>query len=385
MLTDTYKPTKTSEILGQSPAIKRVAQFLKHFGKQKRCMVVTGMNGVGKSLVSNIVPKELGYTVKHVSEDHDLKSLLNVTNFFGDADDKVVIVYEACYITNLKKDIELFKTSTQPILIVADTGEFEKHSALRKNAEIVRLKPIDINDIQPLLKRIGYTGELPEFDGDLRSLLLNMERHSVSNKDITHKNIHKTIPIYFDYTIDKEEKYDLYFQDTYQVSNLLYLNYLKTKINPITTVYDALKKKTEKIALRNVINKAKKDARGSGQVKVKVKKPKLSTDDMNQLYKMTMLSESADYFTDADLLTQYTNKTHDYCLQPDIAGLYVAGCSRISGKFPSDTLSTYPPFTKKPMCETPKCKVKATCGRELGKPRMCKEHQYYYREKRMER
>lgn len=377
MWIDTHKPQNTAEILGQSSAIKRVERFLHHFGKQKKCMVITGNNGIGKTLVANIVPRDLGYVVKQVDDDHDLKSLMNMTNFFG-VQDNVAIVYEACYIKNIKKDIEILKTSTQPVFIVADEGELEKYKSIKRHADVVCLRLLKREDVKPLMEHIGYTGDLPECDIDLRSLLLNLEfgATTINSKDCPYKNIHKTIPVLFDYTVDMADKCELYFQDPRQVSNLVYINYPKVMIKPIRHEYDCLKKKMEKQLLQRVIEKATRDAKKTKQKKVSVKKPKITMDDMNAIYKTHMVSEAADCFTDADILTHYTHVTHDYCLEPETSWMYAAGCSRIAGNLSIDKISSYQPYVKKPSCRYVGCRNNALHGVEVGKPELCNEHKY---------
>ena len=65
---DKYKPTKLSEILGDKTQIQKIEQFIKQFTKKNidinkitnPNLIITGTNGVGKTLVTNLVLKENG-------------------------------------------------------------------------------------------------------------------------------------------------------------------------------------------------------------------------------------------------------------------------------------------------------------------------------------
>lgn len=65
---DKYKPTKLSEVLGDKTQIHRIEQFIKQFTKKNidinkianPNLIITGTNGVGKTLITDLVLKENG-------------------------------------------------------------------------------------------------------------------------------------------------------------------------------------------------------------------------------------------------------------------------------------------------------------------------------------
>lgn len=66
---DKYKPTKLSDILGDKTQIQQVDQFIKQFAKKNfdinkipnPNLVITGTNGIGKTLITDLVLKENGF------------------------------------------------------------------------------------------------------------------------------------------------------------------------------------------------------------------------------------------------------------------------------------------------------------------------------------
>ena len=65
---DKYKPTKLSEVLGDQTSIQAIDKFIKLFSKKNidydnipnPNLIITGSNGIGKTLITDIVLRENG-------------------------------------------------------------------------------------------------------------------------------------------------------------------------------------------------------------------------------------------------------------------------------------------------------------------------------------
>lgn len=65
--TDKYKPKKISDIIGQKEAVSSICNWLDEYGKKnesiKRCLLLVGDSGVGKSSAAEVILKEYGYDI----------------------------------------------------------------------------------------------------------------------------------------------------------------------------------------------------------------------------------------------------------------------------------------------------------------------------------
>ena len=58
--TEKYKPLRLKDIKGQD--IERVCNFVLNYNREKyRALLLYGPTGTGKSLIANVIAKELGY------------------------------------------------------------------------------------------------------------------------------------------------------------------------------------------------------------------------------------------------------------------------------------------------------------------------------------
>src|SRR3989344_8026353 len=121
-----YKPTSTTDIIGQNVAIKRIIQILNNEKRIKNCIILTGKNGIGKTLLANVIYEELGYYIKNIDDDHNLQKTINISVFFN-KNKKVGIIYESAYVKKINDDIKYFKKSKQPIIFICDLEDMEKY------------------------------------------------------------------------------------------------------------------------------------------------------------------------------------------------------------------------------------------------------------------
>lgn len=328
---DKYKPQTITDICGHKSTIQRITQFLNTFGKKHNCIVLTGKNGIGKTLLATLIPHELGYHVKYVNEIHKLKNLINNTGMFT-RNNKEVIVYEAFYVDKISDDLEYIKKSKQPIIFVADSTELDKYKSIKKLSDIICLRPPTLSDIKPLLKKIGVKYK-DEFDGDVRSLLLNLQMNKLITKDKPTISSFKVLPQMFDYNISIEQKCDM-FHDLHLLPSLVYYNYVSTKIKPDTDIYESLQKTIQsQMLIRAKIN-AKKYCKENGLKKIKIKQPIIEKSEMNNIYKMHMISNSLEQFSSLEVIREHILSTQKYDLLPTYIYLLSASTLPVSGILP---------------------------------------------------
>jgi len=324
---DKYKPIKIDDIIGQTTAIKQITEFLMNndlrIKKKKNCILLTGKNGIGKTLLANVVTKQLGFDVKHVDDDNDLKKIMNVSSFFNKTKE-VVIIYECCYIKSVAEDNKIINKSKQPIIFICDSEEIEQYKALKKNCEILYMKPPTQKQLVVFLTDILKQEKLKiskkiieelceQSEGDVRWLLLNSQfwgeelKLKSGFKDVHNFNMFKMVPYFFDHTITTNEKIEEYFIDTHYLPQLLFFNYLKTKVAKIDTIYDKLKKD------------------------IQVQKPNIKEEDITMFYKLNVFSKTIDVMSDADIMDKQIQITQNYSTLPHFKHLMASACTNCSG------------------------------------------------------
>ena len=360
---DKYKPIKAKDIIGQTVAVKRITQFLNNEKRKKNCVILTGKNGIGKTLLANVILKELGFHIKNIDDNHNLKKLINVSVFFN-KNKKVGIIYESAYVKRISDDLKSIKQSKQPIIFICDSNEIEKYKSLKKLSEVIYMRSPTISEQTKYLSKILKKEKLsiPKKDiefaceqsqGDTRSLIINsqfwgekLKTEEKGKKDIHHSNIFKIVPEFFDCCNSTQEKID-YFIDMVYLPDLLFLNYINTKVEKIDPIHDKLKKKLKESMLKAKIKKAKEEYKKTGIKIKKVKKPKVNEEDVNILYKLHAFSDTISEMSNADLIRQRIAEKQKFELVPYFKYLMSGACTNCSGMLlEKDIRYTKPKFSK---------------------------------------
>jgi replication factor C large subunit len=83
MFTSTYRPKKITDFIGNSQVILPFIRWLLEWdptNKKTRCALVSGLNGIGKSLLVELILKKHDYNIIHLSTDDERnKEYINQT------------------------------------------------------------------------------------------------------------------------------------------------------------------------------------------------------------------------------------------------------------------------------------------------------------------
>ncbi len=200
MWIEKYKPKNLEDFVGNRLAVTKIEKWFSKFKEQKKkALFIEGPNGVGKTLLVELLAKKLNYNVividssekrneKSIKEQYSLSSSQGSLFFKG----RVFLFDEMEALSGLrdrgasKAILDIIKETKHPVVITTSDGNDSKIKGLKTSSEVVKMEPIGTHDIVNFLKGI-LNEEKIQYDekvvtqiarssgGDLRSALLDME------------------------------------------------------------------------------------------------------------------------------------------------------------------------------------------------------------------
>ena len=358
-------PSTLKDIIGHDTTIKRIHRFL-HLVQQnrKQCkhhLILTGKSGIGKHTVATVFPTSIGYSVKKVFDQESLQSVIIPDTWISGCVKEpepisksgstrttghTLLVYDLEYdpptLKQLKKQMSLFKEITYPILFLCGQRKLPDYkSALAPVCDtILYMSPPPFSDVHSHYLSHGWGGISEpiesQYTGDVRSLFIQCYMNQTSGKDdgvfLFKHDPTKCIPKLFHHTTSLLSKSELYFCDPESIPKMIFYNYMNVKIKVDRDKYDRLGRLMYDRSVKRGRRYAKKH-------KLKrIKKPVVSKQDQECLYKLQAYSESLKWMGDGDIFSTHLKQTQDYhTYYPLISGCVAGACWNVSGILPGDS------------------------------------------------
>ena len=273
-----YKPTVIDQIIGNTDKINKIYDWLNNIDTNKQCIIISGTQGIGKTLSIELILKNLGYIVRIINLN-DIKEHRNYNDFndyynFNNSiyskinlnkNKKVALIIdeiENITLTSEKKFImdiykENNKTKSFPLIFISNNQHSKLLNELKKGCiEIVFNLPC-IKEIHKLInyicknENISFASEkiiddiikFSQFDiRRLINLLQELSYHSINGKinkqqiiDFINKSKEKNINIgLFDSTnkilnnyLDYETTIKYYETEKVLLPLMIHENYIK--------------------------------------------------------------------------------------------------------------------------------------------------------------
>lgn len=280
-----YKPVETSQIIGNASQINQFRDWLNGLNQNKnQCIIVSGNQGLGKTLTIRLLLEEMGYIVRIINpneiKDHriydDFNDYYNFTNsvyskvdFSHENKKKIALIFdetENITLTSEKKYVmdiykENNKSKSFPLIFISNNQHSKLLNDLKKGCnEIIFTNP-NLSELRNLVKKIGFQenitwdsenliDKLIDFSqNDIRrliNLLQELSYHLVDRKvtdvnlsEFIEKSREKNIDIgLFDSTerilnnyLDYETIIKLYESEKVLLPLMIHENYLKKILN----------------------------------------------------------------------------------------------------------------------------------------------------------
>ncbi|MCG2870115.1 MAG: replication factor C large subunit [Vulcanisaeta sp.] len=166
-----YRPRKLSEVVNQEEAKKALLDWINSWEKgkpSKKAVLLAGPPGIGKTTLAYALANERGYEVLELNASdvrtgerirQVIGSSMKMGSLFGFRGR--IILFDEVDGLNVREDrgglaaiVELIRESTWPIIMTANNPWDPKFRELREEAEVIQLKPLSVDDIVTILRRI---------------------------------------------------------------------------------------------------------------------------------------------------------------------------------------------------------------------------------------
>jgi len=261
MLSQRYKPTDINGIVGNKNNINAIQQWIFNIENNvkniKKCLLVSGNTGIGKTLSVDLILKTLKYNIVELNSDDErdkeyikgnIKPMLQVVKtVFGKKNALVVndldCLSDHGFISAL---IECIKETKIPIICTCNDRYNQAFKTFATYCEDVKFKNPSTNDIynfiNPIYKKekiliseINARILIENSNNDVRNTLNNLQLYNhkleiKSEKDSTQIGIFDMANIMFSQTSDFEKKYKTFWLDSDLTPLMIQENYINNII-----------------------------------------------------------------------------------------------------------------------------------------------------------
>jgi len=268
MFTTKYRPKKLDDFIGNKNVIMPFIRWLLEWNpknKQSKCALISGLNGIGKSLLVELVLQKHDYNIIHLSNDEDrnkeyinntIKPLLKFKKTFDGQENALIVSDIDCgndygFISSL---VECIKDTHIPIICICDNRYDQGIKPILNYCYDIKLNKPTYNDVYPLIYKVVTAENIKisktkvdklyeQSNGDIRYILntlqimprkyetlykYNNENHSqiVSHKNIQSANIFDTTGKLLSMDLTLDEKYNTYWLSHDIHGLMIYENYI---------------------------------------------------------------------------------------------------------------------------------------------------------------
>jgi len=238
MFTTKYRPNKLTDFVGNEQQIKPFIKWLLNWdqhSKKGKCALIYGQNGVGKSLLVDLILKKHCYHAIYLSPDDErskeqiqqsIKPLLHIKKTFDDEENVLVIndIDSSCGDHGLIAAIvECIKETEIPIICICDDKFnqslkpilaycFDIKMVKPKYAEIYSLIYKVVTEEKIKISKSSVDKLIEQANGDIRFILNSLQLGVKSgSKDIQSANIFDTTGRLFNMDASFADKYATYW------------------------------------------------------------------------------------------------------------------------------------------------------------------------------
>lgn len=239
MFTIKYKPNKIEDFIGNKNNIQPFIRWLLEWDynkKKEKCLLISGINGIGKSLLVELILKKHDYNMVNLSIDDErdkdyintyIKPLLKTKKTFNGQENVLVVSDIDCggndygFISTLT---DCIKETKIPIICICDNKySLNLKPILNYSVDLKLIKP-SYDEIYQLIYKIVIKEQIKigkssveklyeQSNGDIRFILnsLQLGNKKADGKNIQSTNIFDTTGKLLDMDLNLNEKFQYYW------------------------------------------------------------------------------------------------------------------------------------------------------------------------------
>jgi replication factor C subunit 1 len=258
MFTTKYKPNKLTDFIGNEQIIHPFTKWLLTWDqtdKKNKCALVSGLNGIGKSLLVELLLNKFCHHAIHLSIDDErdkeeiqktIKPLLHMKKTFDDKENVLVVSDidssggDYGFIAGL---VECIKETEIPIICICDDRYSQNLKPIMSYCFNVVLKKPTFVEVYPLIYKVVTEEKIKinkrevdklyeQSNGDIRYILnqlqmgLRTSNDNRNHKDIQSSNIFDTTGRLFNMDAEITDKYLLYWSAADIHTLMVHENYI---------------------------------------------------------------------------------------------------------------------------------------------------------------
>lgn len=257
MYTTKYQPKKFENFIGNKAVIQPLIKWLLEWNandKKNKCALISGANGIGKSLLVDLILKKHDYNIIHVTLDDNrnkdymnnvIKPLIKTKKTYDDQENVLVVSdidsgNDYGFIASL---VECIKETRIPIICICDNRYDQSIKPILNYCFDVKMTKPSFKEVYVLLYNVVVSekikikeSEIKELydqsNGDIRFILNTLQlgiRHS--KKNVQSTNIFETTGkiLSMDETLDS--KYETYWLSNDLHPLMIQENYINNTLN----------------------------------------------------------------------------------------------------------------------------------------------------------
>ena len=258
MFTAKYKPKKLEDFVGNKQVILPFIRWILEWdekNKKNRCALVSGLNGVGKSLLVELVLNKHDYNIIHLSSEDErskeyinkiIKPIIQSKKTFNGQDNCLVvsdidISGDYGFISSL---LECIKETKIPIICICDDRYSQSIKPILPYCYDIKLAKPKYDEVYPLIYKVVTTENIKigkkgvdklyeESNGDIRFILNNLQigiRKCDTSKNIQSTNIFEIAGKLLSLDTELEEKIRYYWMAEDINTLMVHENYINSTL-----------------------------------------------------------------------------------------------------------------------------------------------------------
>jgi len=241
MFTTKYRPNKLADFIGNKQAIQPFIKWLLEWdskSKKTKCALISGINGIGKSLLVDIILKKHDYHMIHISIDDErdkdymintIKPILEIRRTFSGQENVLVVSDidssggDYGFISSL---VECIKETKIPVICICDDRYCQNIKPILAYCFDIKLSKPSYKEIYPLIYKVVTEEKIKigkskvdklyeQSNGDIRYILNTLQLGNISKadtrKNIQSSNIFNTTGTLLNMDTDLNDKWSTYW------------------------------------------------------------------------------------------------------------------------------------------------------------------------------